>query len=153
MTNKAVQPDIIGLTASILVWLGKQFARDSGIMEVVKGLNLENKEGVKPNLIKTRKTETGTDYIFSIPPGMTKNDFEKNRVAFETFTNSTIEVESAGKRLVIKSHKTEFKKKIAFNFDPVSVWMDKNGHVNIQPASDKPIDPYTMLHSTWKPRK
>jgi S-DNA-T family DNA segregation ATPase FtsK/SpoIIIE len=96
----------------------KQFTGDSGIMEVINGLHLENKEGIKPHLIQTHKTETGKDYIFSIPPGMTKNDFEKNRVAFETFTNSTIEIESAGKRLVIKSHKTEFKKKIAFNFDP-----------------------------------
>jgi S-DNA-T family DNA segregation ATPase FtsK/SpoIIIE len=113
-----VKPDIIGLTASIIVWGIKQFTGDSGIMEVINGLHLENKEGVKPRLMKTHKTETGTDYILSIPPGMTKNDFERNRVAFETFTNSTIEIESAGKRLTIKSHKTEFKKKIAFSFDP-----------------------------------
>jgi S-DNA-T family DNA segregation ATPase FtsK/SpoIIIE len=113
-----VRPDIIGLTASIAVWMHKQFTGDSGIMEVINGLHLENKEGVKPNLIKTHKTDTGTDYIISIPPGMTKNDFERNRVAFETFTNSTIEIESAGKKLTIKSHKTEFKKKIAFSFDP-----------------------------------
>lgn len=115
--SNAVKPDIIGLTASIITWGIKQF-KDSGIMEVVSGLHLENKEGAKPVLLKSHKTDTGMDYILSIPPGMTKNDFEKNRVAFETFTNSTIEIESAGKRLTIKSHKTEFKKKIAFEFDP-----------------------------------
>ena len=113
----AVKPDIIGLTASIITWGIKQF-KDNGIMEVVSGLHLENKEGVKPVLLKSHKTDTGADYILSIPPGMSKNDFGKNRVAFETFTNSTIEIESAGKRLTIKSHRTEFKKKIAFQFDP-----------------------------------
>ena len=121
MENKSsgpVKPDIIGLTASIIVWGIKQFKGDNGIMEVINGLHLENKEGVKPYLLKTHKTDTGADYILAIPPGMSKNDFEKNRVAFETFTNSTIEIESAGKRLTIKSHKTKFKKKIAFEFDP-----------------------------------
>jgi hypothetical protein len=36
---------------------------------------------------------------------------------------------------------------------PVSVWMNEKGQVNIQLASDKPIPPYTILHSTWVPRK
>lgn len=34
----------------------------------------------------------------------------------------------------------------------VKVWMDKGGHVNIQFATEKPIEPYVMLHSTWMPR-
>jgi hypothetical protein len=35
----------------------------------------------------------------------------------------------------------------------VKVWMDKGGHVNLLFDGDKPVEPYTMLHSTWKPRK
>lgn len=36
---------------------------------------------------------------------------------------------------------------------PVKVWMDKTGHVLIEPADQKPIAPYTIYHSTWVPRK
>lgn len=118
MSDKGIPPGIIGLTASTILWFIKQFKNESGIEEVITGLHLENKEGEKPHLMKKHKTDTGTDYILSIPPGMTRNDFEKHRAAFETFTNSTIEVESAGKRLTIKSHKTEFKQKVPFEFDP-----------------------------------
>jgi hypothetical protein len=34
----------------------------------------------------------------------------------------------------------------------VKVWMDKNGHVAILLDGEVPTSPYTMLHSTWKPR-
>jgi hypothetical protein len=35
---------------------------------------------------------------------------------------------------------------------PVKVWMDGIGHVNILPADQSPQTPFTILHSTWKPR-
>jgi len=35
---------------------------------------------------------------------------------------------------------------------PVKVWMDGIGHVNILPADQPPQVPFTILHSTWMPR-
>lgn len=117
MTDK-VKPDIIGLTASLIVWGLKKLKNDSGIMDVVNSIHLQNKEGIRPTLIKTHPTETGADYVFSLPPGVIKADFEKNRIAFETYLNSTCEIESDGRKLILKSHKTNFPKEIKFEFDP-----------------------------------
>lgn len=35
---------------------------------------------------------------------------------------------------------------------PVKVWMDGIGHVSILPADQPPETPFTILHSTWRPR-
>lgn len=37
--------------------------------------------------------------------------------------------------------------------EDVKVWLDKNGHVNIQSARYEALEPYTIYHSTWKPGK
>jgi S-DNA-T family DNA segregation ATPase FtsK/SpoIIIE len=108
------KPDVIGLTASIITWGIKQF-KDGGIREVITGLGLSNKDKISPTLIKAHKTDTGTDYVFSIPPGMTRNDFEKNRSAFETYLNLSCEIESAGRRLIIKTHKATFPSKVNYH--------------------------------------
>ena len=113
----AVKPDIIGLTASIIVWGIKQFKRDS-IRDVIKGTHLRNKEGVEPYLLKEHKTDTGKDYVFALSPGLTKDDFEKNRGAFETYTNSTVEIEATGRKLILKTHNSEFSTMFKFSFDP-----------------------------------
>lgn len=115
--SDAVKPDIIGLTSSIITWLIKQF-KDMGVQEVIKATHLQNKEKERPVLIKKHPTETGFDYIFSMPAGVVKEDFEKYRTHFEAYTNSVIEIESKGRRLTLKSHTREFSKDIKFTFDP-----------------------------------
>ena len=58
------------------------------------------------------------------------------------------------KPIVNENHNLENAQIIAdHSGETVKVWMDKSGHVNIQRAGDKPIEPYVILHSTWKPRK
>lgn len=113
-----VKPDIIGLTASIIVWLGKQIKGTSGIKEVIDATHLQNKEGLRPILIKEHKTDTGVDYVFAMPAGVDRGDFEKNQHYFEAYTNSIIEIESAGRRLTLKSHTREFSKDIKYQFNP-----------------------------------
>lgn len=113
-----VKVDIIGLTASIIVWLGKQIKGTSGIKEVIEATHLQNKEGLRPILIKEHKTDTGIDYVFALPPGIIKDDFIKLRKHFETYLNATCEIESKGRKLILKTHKTEFEREIAFKFDP-----------------------------------
>lgn len=61
---------------------------------------------------------------------------------------------STDKPIVNEKHNLENAQTIADRSGKeVKVWMDKQGHVNIQLATDKPIEPYTILHSTWIPRK
>jgi S-DNA-T family DNA segregation ATPase FtsK/SpoIIIE len=114
----AVKPDILGLVSSIIVWGIKQFKGDNGIMEVVKGTHLQNKEGLEPILMKVHKTETGIDYIFALPPGVGKDEFEKNRRHFESYTNSSCEITSKGRKLVLSTHQLVCQDEIKFVFDP-----------------------------------
>lgn len=143
-----VKPDIIGLTASIIVWGIKQLKGSTKIMKVIEGAHIQNKEGIRPTLIKEHPTDTGKDYVLSIPAGMTKADFEKHRGAFEAYTNSICEIESQGRRLIIKTHQSEFPKKIPFSFNatdysdmiaPFPVGKTPDGKLIIE-------DLYTMPH-------
>lgn len=111
-----VKPDIIGLTSSIAVWLFKQF-KGKGITEVIDSVHLQNKEGLRPILMKEHPTETGIDYVFALPPGIIRADFEKYRAHFESFTNSIVEIESKGRKLIISTHKTEYKDELKFIFE------------------------------------
>lgn len=56
-------------------------------------------------------------------------------------------------QIVSENHNIENAQIIANRLKkPVTVWLNKGGHVNIQPADEKPIEPYTIYHSTWYPR-
>jgi S-DNA-T family DNA segregation ATPase FtsK/SpoIIIE len=112
-----VKPDIIGLTASIIVWMHKQF-KGKGITEVIDSVHLQNREGVKPYLIKEHPTDTGVDYVFALPPGIIKADFERHRAHFETYTNSIVEIESKGRKLIVSTHKTIYKEELPYTFEP-----------------------------------
>lgn len=112
-----VKPDLIGITASLIMWAVKQFKGDS-IKDVITGTHLRNKEGVKPYLRKEHKTENGIDYVFALPAGVDRSDFEKHRHYFESYTNSVVEIEATGRRLVLKTYKSDFPKEIKFAFDP-----------------------------------
>lgn len=113
----AVKPDIIGLVASIIVWGIKQI-KGKGVREVIVGTHLRNKEGAEPYLLKKHPTDTGIDYVFALPAGVDQSDFEKNRHYFESYLNSIVEIEATGRKLVLKTYKSEFPKEIKFNFDP-----------------------------------
>ena len=118
-SSRGVKPDIIGLTATIITWAIKQLKKDGGVKEVIKGTHLRNKEGVEPYLLKEHKTDTGTDYVFSLPPGVDQSDFERERHYFESYTNSIVEIEGTGRKLILKTFKSEFPKEIKFSFDPM----------------------------------
>lgn len=114
-----VNPDIMGLTASLIVWGIRQF-KGKGVQEVIDGVRLQNKVGLKPMLIKEHPTESGKDYIFALPAGVDKTDFEKNRHYFESYTNSIVEIEAAGRKLIVKTFEEDFPDMIKFKFDPSS---------------------------------
>jgi len=114
----AVKPDIIGLTASIINWGIKQLKGNS-IRDVITGTHLRNKEGIEPYLLKEHKTDTGTDYVFALPAGVDQGDFETNRHYFESYLNSTVEIEATGRKLILKTRKDNFKEKIPYAFDPM----------------------------------
>ncbi|MBC2723328.1 hypothetical protein [Desulfosporosinus sp.] len=115
--SNSVKPDIIGVAASLITWLIRQF-KGKGVQEVIIGTHLQNKEGVRPRLMKAHPTDSGKDYVFALPAGVDKSDFEKNRHYFESYTNSIVEIEATGRKLVLKTYKSEFPTEIKFEFDP-----------------------------------
>jgi DNA segregation ATPase FtsK/SpoIIIE, S-DNA-T family len=117
MPSKKVNPDIIGVTASIITWAIKQFKKDS-IRDVITGTHLQNKEEQRPILIKEHPTDSGIDYVFSLPAGVDQKDFEANRHYFESYLNSIVEIEAKGRKLVLKSYKGELPTMVKFEFNP-----------------------------------
>ena len=115
--SNAVKPDIIGLTASIATWAIK-LIKGRGVQEVIVAVHLQNKEGARPVLRKKHKTDIGIDYVFTLPAGVDQGDFEKNRHYFESYLNCIVEIEATGRKLILKTHKSEYPTKIKFNFDP-----------------------------------
>ena len=118
MSDKAIKPDIIGLSTDLIISGIKIIFKFHSIRDVIKGTHLRNKEGEEPYLLKKHKTDTGIDYVFSLPAGVDRSDFEKNRHYFEAYLNTTVEIETGGRRLILKTHKSEFPKEIKFSFDP-----------------------------------
>ncbi|WP_088227838.1 FtsK/SpoIIIE domain-containing protein [Desulfosporosinus sp. FKB] len=112
-----VNPDIIGIAASLISWGIRQFKKNN-IMDVITATHLQNKEEQRPILIKEHKTDSGIDYVFALPAGVDRTDFEANRHYFESYLNSIVEIEVKGRRLILKTFKGEFPKEIKFNFDP-----------------------------------
>lgn len=117
MPDKKVNPDIIGVTASLISWAIKQF-KGKDIQEVIEAVHLQNKEEQRPILMKKHPTENGIDYVFALPAGVDRTDFERERHYFESYTNSIVEIEATGRKLILKTFKTEFPKEIKFSFDP-----------------------------------
>ena len=117
-SRSAVKPDIIGLTASIVTW-GIKLIKGRGIQEVIEAVHLQNKEGIRPVLRKKHPTDTGVDYVFALPAGVDRTDFERERHYFEAYLNSIVEIEATGRKLILKTHKSNFPTVIKFSFDPM----------------------------------
>ncbi|SHH86105.1 FtsK/SpoIIIE domain-containing protein [Desulfosporosinus lacus] len=117
MPEKTVKPDILGLTASLITWGIKQF-KGKGIQDVIEAVHLQNKEGQRPILRKKHPTDNGIDYVFALPAGVDRSDFERERHYFESYLNSIVEFEAQGRKLILKTYKANFKKKIPFDFNP-----------------------------------
>ncbi|WP_407308783.1 FtsK/SpoIIIE domain-containing protein [Desulfosporosinus sp. SB140] len=117
MPDKKVNPDIIGVTASLITWAIKQFKKDS-IRDVITGTHLQNKEEQRPVLIKEHKTDSGKDYVFALPAGVDRTDFETNRHYFESYLNSIVDIEAKGRKLILKTYKGELPTMVPFNFNP-----------------------------------
>lgn len=115
LTN-TVKPDIIGVASSLITW-GIRQLKGKGIQDVIEAVHLQNKEGQRPILRKEHKTATGIDYVFALPPGVDRIDFEANQHYFESYLNSIVEIEATGRRLILKTYQANFKEKIPFDFD------------------------------------
>lgn len=126
MANSIIQVDILGLIARAIWWGICQIHRNDlsyKVNEVIKATRLLNKDELAPILKAKKKTETGWDLVYILPPGIARKDFEKERVYFETFSNSVIEFESAGRRLTMHLHSISFPDIIKFEFNPED-WRD-----------------------------
>lgn len=64
-------------------------------------VNLKNSSGEKPILLDSFKNKDMLSYIFSIPPGLTLNDFLKYKEAIEQQFNSPVEIKYKDKRIII----------------------------------------------------
>ncbi|MDQ7094248.1 FtsK/SpoIIIE domain-containing protein [Desulfosporosinus sp. PR] len=112
---------------SLLEWsldqLIKQYRKDESelfykVEEVISASRLENKDGIRPNLIKKTESENGWHLIFNLPPDITLDDFEKRRKSFQTFTNSIVEFKNNGPIIIMSVYRKKLKEIIPFHFDP-----------------------------------
>ncbi|MCO5388857.1 MAG: hypothetical protein NHB14_27240 [Desulfosporosinus sp.] len=85
----------------------------------MEAVHLQNKEGVRPILRKEHKTAAGIDYVFALPPGVDRTDFETNRHYFESYLNSFVEIEATGRKLILKTYKANFKEIEPYAFNPM----------------------------------
>ncbi|SHN84755.1 FtsK/SpoIIIE domain-containing protein [Desulfitobacterium chlororespirans] len=121
MAHSIIQVDILGLIAKAIYWGLKQIHRNDQsykVNEVIKALRLQNKDELRPLLKAKKKTESGWDLVYILPPGVARKDFEKERVYFETFSNSIVEFECKGRRLTMHIYSTGYPNIIKFNFEP-----------------------------------
>lgn len=68
---------------------------------------LINKDGAMPLLINKRKREFGYDLVFTLPTGLSTEDFEKNKKAIEQHLDKRIEINYANKKLIISVYEKE----------------------------------------------
>lgn len=110
---------------SLLDWaidgLVKQYLKSDELYfkveEVISATRLENKDGVRPQLIEKNPAENGWHFTFSLPPGITLEDWEKRRKELQTFTNATIEFKNNGPVLILSVYQVNFPDEIPFSFD------------------------------------
>lgn len=110
---------------SLLDWaidgLVKQYLKSDELYfkveEVISATRLENKDGVRPQLIEKNPAENGWHLTFSLPPGITLEDWEKRRKELQTFTNATIEFKNNGPVLILSVYQVNFPDEIPFSFD------------------------------------
>ena len=128
MAHSIIQVDILGLIAKGIWWCIKQIHRNDlsyKVNEVIKARNIINRDDATPILKDKDKTNSGWDLFFILPPGIARKDFEKERVYFETYTNSIIELESKGRRLTMHLYSVSFPPIIKFQFNPED-WRNKD---------------------------
>jgi hypothetical protein len=127
MANSIIQVDILGLIAKGIWWGIQQIHKNDlsyKVNEVIKATRLQNRDELTPIMKAKKKTETGWDLVYILPAGVARKDFEKERVYFETHTNSIIEFESKGRKLTMHIYSVTFPEIIIFEFNPDD-WRDK----------------------------
>jgi S-DNA-T family DNA segregation ATPase FtsK/SpoIIIE len=111
---------------SLLDWaidgLVKQFRNNDDelffkVEEVISASRLENKDGLRPQLLKKDPGENGWHFVYTLPPGITLDDWEKRRKEFQTFTNATIEFRNNGPVLIMSVYQSAFPDEIPYSFD------------------------------------
>lgn len=58
--------------------------------KLFRNCKLKNAEEQLPKLIDTKNRNNGTEYIFTIPLGLSEEDFEKKKAAIECFLKNNI---------------------------------------------------------------
>lgn len=87
------------------------------IQQVINASRLENKDGLRPQLIHKNPGENGWHFVFSLPPSVILDDFTKRRKEFETYTKSTIEFKENEGTVIMSVYQTEFPDEIPYSFD------------------------------------
>lgn len=75
-----------------------------------ENLNLKVGDGVVPKYINKRKTPYGYCLTFSLPYGLSTNDFEKHQLAIEQYLNKRVDINYKNYRIYIRVYENELKK-------------------------------------------
>ena len=104
--------------------------------------NLNIKAGNQvPRYIKKRKADYGYIATFSLPYGLSTNDFENKKLAIEQYLNKRIEISYNNYRMFMKVFETELEKSPKYNIPevgkkvlefPIGIGYGKNIKVDLQ---------------------
>lgn len=86
------------------------------ILDTIDAIRLENKDGLKPLLLKRIKTSYGAKLLFNLPPGISKKDFESKLNHFEEQAKGQIFLSIKGKTLIMSVNTAELPKMVPFEY-------------------------------------
>lgn len=75
---------------------------------------LINKDGAMPTLIRKVSRDYGYDMVFSMPIGMSTEDFEKKKANIEQYFNKRVDISYLNNKLILSIHTKELKKEYPF---------------------------------------
>lgn len=88
------------------VWFGDDSFNFDNFFDSVA---LKNKLDEKPKLLDKHKQENKNSYIFSIPDGLSLNDFEKYKEAMEQQLNNKVNIKYENKRIIVEEITSKLK--------------------------------------------
>jgi hypothetical protein len=88
------------------VWFGDDSFNFDNFFDSVA---LKNKLDEKPKLLDNRKQENKNSYIFSIPDGLSLNDFAKYKEAMEQQLNNKVNIKYENKRIIVEEITSKLK--------------------------------------------
>lgn len=98
-----IEPILGGaLLAAVAAWSFKYYREHSKLACVFRNCGLTNKDNQVPQLREKDRTDGSVIYRYSLPPGLSAADFQKNQDAIEGFLGKEVSIKGHAKNIIIE---------------------------------------------------